>query len=174
MTRSAEDRTLILMRHSKAEDGGYGRDHERELSKRGLKDAAAARQWLCTHGIGVDEVLCSTSTRTQQTAEGVWDGGCSEADVRLDPRIYNASADTLLDVIREADADANVVMVVGHAPGIPVLASILADGEGDDDAHDDMACGFPTTGLAVLRYDGHWSDIGPGMAYLQKFVVPRG
>ncbi len=174
MTRSAEDRTLILLRHSKAEDGGYDRDHERELSKRGLKDAAAAGEWLCAQGIGVDEVLCSTATRTQQTAEGVWNAGCSEADVRHDGRIYNASADSILQVIREADTDANVVMVVGHAPGIPVLASVLADGEGDDDAHDDMAGGFPTTGLAVLRYDGHWSDLGPGTARLQWFVVPRG
>jgi phosphohistidine phosphatase len=174
MTRAAEDRTLILLRHSKAEDGGYDRDHERELSKRGRRDAEAAGEWLCAQGIGVDEVLCSTATRTQQTAEGVWEAGCAEADIRHDPRIYNASADALLEVIREADSDANVVMVVGHAPGIPALASVLADGEGDDDAHDEMASGYPTTGLAVLRYDGHWSDIGPGTAWLQKFVVPRG
>lgn len=174
MTRSAEDRTLILLRHAKAEQGGYERDHERELTAKGRADARAAGQWLHDNGIGLDEVLCSTSARTQQTAEGVWSAGCPEADVHHDHRIYNASATTLLDVLREADGDANVVMLVGHAPGIPSLASILADGEGHDEAHDRMSKGFPTTGLAVLRYDGHWSDLAPGGAYLQEFVVPRG
>lgn len=174
MTRSSQDRTLILLRHAKAEQGNYDRDHERELTGRGVRDAAAAGKWLHEQGIGIDEVLCSTAARTRQTAEAVWDGGCPEADVRHDRRIYNASADTLLSVVREADADANVVMLVGHAPGVPALASVLADGEGHDDAHELMAQGFPTTGLAILRYDGRWEDLAPGAAYLQSFVVPRG
>jgi len=173
MTRSAEDRTLILLRHAKAEQGGYDRDHDRELTGRGRHDARAAGKWLHENGIGIDEVLCSTSTRTQQTAEEVWSAGCPEADVHHDRRIYNASAGTLLEVVREADADANVVMVVGHAPGIPALASLLADGEGHDEAHERMSEGYPTNGLAVLRYDGHWSDLAFGAAYLQEFVVPR-
>ncbi len=174
MTSAAEDRTLILLRHSKAEQSGYDDDHERELTKRGRADSRAAGAWLHERHIGVDEVLCSTAIRTRQTAEGVWEGGCVEADVHHDSRIYDASAERLLDVLREADPDANVVMLIGHAPGMPVLASLLADGEGDEAAHERMSSGFPTTGMAVLSYAGHWSDIGPGDAALEEFVVPRG
>lgn len=173
MTRSAEDRTLILLRHAKAVPEGYDRDHERELTPRGRRDARAAGKWLHDNGIGIDEVLCSDAARTQQTAEEVWSGGCPEADVHHDRRIYNASAGTLLAVAREADADANVVMIVGHAPGIPALASLLADGEGRDDAHERMSEGYPTAGLAVLRYEGRWADLEFGAASLQDFVVPR-
>lgn len=173
MTRSAETRTLVLLRHAKAEQGGYDRDHERELTERGHRDARAAGEWLCANGHGIDEVLCSTSARTKQTAEGVWAGGCAETEVRHDRRIYNASPETLLEVISEADEDADVVMVVGHAPGIPALASLLSDGDGSHQAHDAMSEGFPTAAVAVLHYAGPWTELEFGAADLVRFHVCR-
>lgn len=173
MTRSAEDRTLVLVRHAKAEQGGWDNDHERALTGRGRKDAVVAGRWLCEHDLGCDEVLCSTAVRARETADGIAEAGCCEADVQYDEAIYNASADRLLGILREADPEAQVLMMVGHAPGIPQLASLLADGEGHDDAHERMSEGWPTAGVAVLRYDGHWSDIGYGTAYLQAFGAPR-
>ncbi|PRY61306.1 phosphohistidine phosphatase [Knoellia remsis] len=173
MTSAAEDRTLVLVRHAKAQQDGYDADHDRELTPRGHRDAAEAGRWLCAQGIGIDEVLCSTATRTQQTCEGIWSAGCSEADIHHERRIYDASADRILETVREADSDANVVMVVGHAPGIPALTSILADGEGSERAHDLLSQGFPTAGIAVLRFSGHWSDLAPGMARLDRFHVAR-
>jgi len=173
MTSAAEDRTLVLVRHAKAEQGGYDADHERELTDRGRRDAVAAGRWLCEQGIGVDEVLCSTAVRAVQTCEGIWSAGCSEADVREEHRIYDASAERLLEVVREADSDANVVMLVGHAPGIPALASILAEGDGSDQAHELMSQGYPTAGVAVLRFSGRWSDLAPGVARLDRFHVAR-
>ncbi|HSO66146.1 MAG TPA: histidine phosphatase family protein, partial [Ornithinibacter sp.] len=65
MTRAAQDRTLVLLRHAKAKQQGRDDDHERELRGRGRRDAAAAGHWLVEHGYGIDEVLCSTSERTQ-------------------------------------------------------------------------------------------------------------
>lgn len=173
MTRAAQDRTLVLLRHAKAEQQGWDDDHERELSAKGHRDAAAAGRWLHAQGIGVDEVLVSTSERTQQTAQDLWDAGCSEADIHLDRRIYLASAERLLDVVREADEDADVVMVVGHAPGIPSLAELLCDGEGSTDGHQAMAAGFPTCALAVLHYSGRWADLDVGDARLERFHVCR-
>lgn len=169
MTRAAEDRTLILLRHAKAVHDFDGFDHDRELTPRGVRDATAVGRWLCEQSLGCDEVLCSTSTRTRQTAANVAAAGCCEADVHYERRIYNASVGTLLSVVREADVDAQVVMVVGHAPGIPALASLLADGEGRAEAHEAMSRGFATCAAAVLRYSGHWSDLALGTAYLQRF-----
>jgi phosphohistidine phosphatase len=173
MTRAAQDRTLVLLRHAKAEQEGWDDDHERELTGRGRRDAAAAGRWLVEHHYGVDEVLCSTSDRTQQTAEAIWEGGCPEAEVHLDRRIYLAPPERLLDVIHEADDDADVLMVVGHAPGIPSLAELLCDGEGSSDGHRAMADGFPTCALAVLHYAGRWSDLTFGEARLERFHVCR-
>ena len=173
MTRAAQDRTLVLLRHAKAEQEGWDDDHERELTGRGRRDAAAAGRWLVEHHYGDDEVLCTTSDRTQQTAEAIWEGGCPEAEVHLDRRIYLAPPERLLDVIHEADDDADVLMVVGHAPGIPSLAELLCDGEGSSVGHRAMADGFPTCALAVLHYAGRWSDLTFGEARLERFHVCR-
>ena len=172
MTTASEDRVLILVRHSEADSAGSP-DQDRELPDGGWEDAREAGQWQPRHEYGVDEVLCSTAVRARQTCEAIWEGGCSEADVHYDSRVYNASAQRLLDVIREAEADANIVMVVGHAPGIPYLTSILADGEGSEQAHEALAAGFPTTGIAILSYAGHWSDLAPATARLERFHVAR-
>lgn len=174
MTTAAMDRILILMRHAAAASHDPEGDHERDLSHQGKRDAEAVGAWLRQHSIGIDEVLCSTAERTRQTAAGVWAGGCPEADVRFDTRLYNASPTSLLDVIREADHDANVVLVIGHAPGIPALASLLADGDGSRKAHEALGAGFPTGGVAVLTYAGAWSDLTPGAARLSDFAAPRG
>ncbi|MBM6405410.1 histidine phosphatase family protein [Phycicoccus sp. CSK15P-2] len=172
MTRAARDRTLVLLRHAKAEQG-TGPDHERDLTARGRRDAAEAGRWLCGQGVGIDEVLCSTSERTRQTCEALWQAGCSEGEVHHDRRIYNASPEAILEVVREADDDADVVMVVGHAPGIPGLTSMLAEGAGSDAGHRALAEGFPTCGLAVLHYAGPWADLTYGDARLQRFHVAR-
>jgi phosphohistidine phosphatase len=173
MTRAAQDRTLVLLRHAKAEQQNWDNDHERELTARGRRDAAAAGRWLIEHGIGIDEVLCSTSERTQQTTEAVWSSGCPEGEVHLDRRIYLASPERLLEVIHEADEDADVLMVVGHAPGIPSLAELLCDGEGSVEGHRKMAEGFPTCAVAVLHYAGPWAGLQFGDATLERFHVCR-
>ncbi len=74
-------------------------------------------------------------------------------------------------MLREADEEASVVMVIGHAPGIPALTSLLADGEGSRQAHDALAAGFPTAGMAMLSFAGHWCDLGPGTARLDRFHI---
>ncbi|WP_198014017.1 SixA phosphatase family protein, partial [Phycicoccus elongatus] len=76
MTTAAEDRVLVLVRHAEAGGANPGSsDIERELTEGGVQDAEAAGRWLHDLGMGIDEVLCSASTRTQQTAEAMWSGG---------------------------------------------------------------------------------------------------
>ncbi len=173
MTVAARDRTLILLRHAKAEADNPDGDHERELTARGRRDATEAGRWLHEHGIGIDEVLCSSSERTLQTCEAVWESGCPEAEVRHDRRIYNASPEAILDAIHDADDDADILMVVGHAPGLPALTELLADGEGSVEGHRALAEGFATCGIAVLHYSGRWADLAFGDARLERFHVAR-
>ena len=46
MSRVSDDRTLVLLRHAKAEQVPGKPDHDRELTDRGARDAAAAGTWL--------------------------------------------------------------------------------------------------------------------------------
>ena len=100
-------------------------------------------------------------------------GRIVEVRERPDPLLPNEDdreVDTKHD---EADEDADVLMVVGHAPGIPALAELLCDGEGSVEGHRRMAEGYPTCGLAVLQYAGRWSDLTFGDARLERFHVCR-
>lgn len=173
MTRAAEDRLLVLLRHGAASQDGGRTDADRPLTDRGHEQAAQMGHWLVEHEIGADLVLCSPATRARQTCVGLARAGCPEAQVHHDRRLYNASPEGLLEVIREADPDANVVLVVGHAPGLPGLASLLADGQGSQAAHEAMADGFSAGSAAVLSYSGHWSDLSFADARLERFVVPH-
>lgn len=172
MTRAAEDRVLVLLRHGHAEQGLGRTDADRALTSRGHEESAEAGAWLHEHGIGADLVLCSPSTRTRQTCDDIFRAGCAETTVHHDGRVYNASPEALLDVLREADENADVVLVVGHAPGLPGLASLLADGQGSTEAHELLAQGFPSGAFAVMGYAGHWRDLALTEARLDRFVVP--
>ena len=72
-----------------------------------------------------------------------------------------------------AGVEAEALLPLCHAPGLPALASLLADGEGSDPAHDALAHGYPTCGIAVLRFSGHWRDLDFGGAVLDRFHVAR-
>lgn len=159
------DRTLLLLRHAKAEQQ-QSPDHERALADRGRRDAAAAGDWIREQGFAIDLVLCSSSVRTRQT----WRYADLEAgDVWYDRRIYGADPETLLDVLHEVPESATTVLLIGHAPGVPWLAAGLAS-SGAEDLPDKYA----TSGLAVLRHTQRWSRLGENDAALAGFVTPRG
>jgi phosphohistidine phosphatase len=152
-------------------------DHDRELAPRGRRDARAVGVWLSdpAHAVVHDLALCSTAERTRETLEGIFAGGASAKATRFDERIYEASAAHLLDLLREVPDSVNTVLLIGHAPGIPVLATALAHNDsGSTDVMDRLSLQFPTSGLAVLGFDGSWSRLAPETAYLRDFVVPRG
>lgn len=169
------DRTLVLLRHSKAvppETRPDLPDLDRPLADRGRADAGAAGRHLVAQGIEPDLVLCSPSKRTRETWKYVAEAGVTAKDVWYDKRVYNADSEGLLDVIHEAPAEARTVIVVGHGPGIPWLADELAL-DGTSPERVELTQKYPTTGLAVLHLTCHWADLSANDADLVSFVVPR-
>lgn len=163
----------MLVRHAEAATAPPGGgDHDRELTETGQQDAETFGRWLHDQGMGCDEVITSSATRAVQTVEGLACGGCSEAEIQVERRLYNGAESDVLQVLREATVDADVVLVVGHAPSIPAAVSLLADGDGDDAAHEQLSHGFPPGTAAVLRYQGHWSDLDYGQATLVDLRTP--
>jgi phosphohistidine phosphatase len=174
MSRVSDDRTLVLLRHAKTEQSDRKPDHDRQLTDRGGRDAEAAGRWLHEQGIVAELVICSTSKRTRQTWEHVAKGGAHTEFVEYRRAVYQGGVVGILDSIREDAGEVRTLVVVGHAPSVPDLASSLTDGQGSSDAHAAMGEGFPTCGLAVLRYAGQWPDLSAGDATLERFHVCRG
>jgi phosphohistidine phosphatase len=151
-------RTLVLLRHAKADNPPAVADIDRPLTARGHADAAAAGAWLSHRGYVPDLVVCSPSRRTRETWHGVALALTAAPNVRYDDEVYAASARDLLDLICAVDDSAATVLVVGHNPGISQL-SMLLDDTGD-------AEGLRTAGTAVHRFDGHWVECTQGSANL--------
>jgi phosphohistidine phosphatase len=165
-------RTLLLLRHAKSDWAEAVPDHERPLAARGQREAPLVGQWLHEHGTTPDLVVCSPATRVRQTWELVAAELPSAPEVKIDDRVYEASAGALLSMVAEAPDSVTTLMVVGHNPSMEELADLLA-GEGAAKALDRMARKFPTAAMAVLAFDGSWAELEPAGARLADFVVAR-
>ncbi len=161
------------MRHSKAEQSGPS-DYERQLSDRGMGDAAAAGSWLADREVIPDQALVSAAIRTQQTWEALADGAGWDLEGTLEEALYEAGAESALDLVRQTEGHVRTLIVVGHNPTIATLAALIDDGEGDDEAGTAMALDYPTSAMAVFAYDGDWSDLDESSATLVAFHVGRG
>ncbi len=174
MSSASREKTLILMRHAKAEEGAGKVDHDRELAARGRRDAKAAGKWLHAEGLVPDLVICSTAQRTRQTWEEACRGGAHTEFVEFRRSVYLGGSEQTLETVREDAGDTSTVLVVGHNPTMAQLTSLLTDGEGSREAHEALGEGFVTSGLAVLRYAGDWADLDLGTCELARFHVSRG
>lgn len=124
-------RIVTLVRHAHAQWPMYsGRDFDRPLTPRGLKDALAAAREIRAAGLRPQVLLSSPAERTRTTAMILArELGLAPDALLFEDRLYNASADLLESVARDAATRCAQVMLVGHNPGISELAHRLAHQE---------------------------------------------
>ena len=162
---------LLVLRHAKAEeDSASGKDFDRPLAKRGRHDAAELGRAMRERGLHPDAIMASPAKRVAETLAALAEGyGPLDAD--YDRRIYNASAGTLLDVVREADDDAQTLLLVGHNPGLHLLVLGLADGDGGG-LRSRIENSFPTATLAAVELPiSSWTDIQPAGGELVDLII---
>jgi len=169
-------RRLLLLRHAKAEPGGPEQDdHDRALVERGLADAAAMARYLKTKSYAVDRILCSTSTRTRQTAEPVL--RAMPAPVEYHEALYHAPPGLIVAQMQDADDADLSLLLIGHNPGLEQVATLLAREAvkpKEQHRHDLLEEKFPTAALAVLEFDiSSWKKLSPCSGRLLDFVRPR-
>ena len=171
-------RRLMLLRHAKTEhDAPSGRDQDRRLDNRGRRDATEIGGWIARHPPFPDCVLVSHAIRAHQTWDTVWEAvkdQVREPQVQLVPELYGADPTQLLQMIREASvADPQILMLVGHNPGMHELALTLA-GSGDTAGRKALADNLPTSGLAIFDFAiDDWADVAFRRGRLVSFVSPK-
>ena len=154
---------LLLLRHAKSSwDDPTLADHDRPLAARGRKAAQLIGAYLRRERIPVSLVLCSSARRARETLELVDPPG----EKQIEPELYGASADQLLERVRQLPETSDSVMLIGHNPAIQELAACLADDELAEQK-------FPTGALAMLTFAGPWRALQAGSAGLAAFVKPR-
>lgn len=161
---------LILTRHAKSSwDDPTAPDHDRPLNERGQAAAADLGQWLASRGYIPGQVLCSDSERTRKTWAGIAPALPETVLLDLKPALYHAGPDVMLAVLRHATAD--VVMMIGHNPGIAEFARMLCARAPNDP---DFAR-YPTGATLVADFQlDSWAKVAAGTASVLDFFVPSG
>jgi phosphohistidine phosphatase len=115
-------RTLILLRHAKAErDAESGQDFDRALTDRGWADARLIGRVLADAGFVPDRARVSAARRAAQTWEAVATAfPLIEAAVL--PELFHAGPERLMAEIEGASQDGETLLVVAHNPGLHTLA----------------------------------------------------
>ena len=115
-------KTLFLLRHAKSswKDETLP-DFERPLNRRGKHAAETIGRYFKTSAIVPELILCSPAERARETLNLVLKASRWATEVRYDQRIYEASAQRLVEVVSQIDNDRKVAMLVGHNPGLEDL-----------------------------------------------------
>jgi phosphohistidine phosphatase len=115
-------KTLLVLRHAKSSWADSGQDdHERPLNDRGEREAPQVGEQLRQRKLVPDLIISSDAVRARTTAVAVARASGHSGEIRLDHSLYLAAPDDILSVLRNADENAGIVMVVGHNPGLEGL-----------------------------------------------------
>lgn len=152
---------LIVLRHAKAASPPGAADFDRPLADRGLRNATAAGHELRAIGCVPERVVCSPALRTRQTLDRL----ALDVPVEFADQVYGNNVQEIFGLLREQADEPASLLLVGHNPSMQLLALELT-GTADR--------GFPTAAMAVIEWDGEWSDLWPGAGRLTAFWTPRG
>lgn len=157
---------LTLIRHAKS-SWNYPElsDFERPLNERGRRDAPRMAARLVRDLPAPDLLVSSPATRALTTARSFAETlGLDTARIHIEPRLYEASRKTLLEIVAGLPDSAGHALLFGHNPGLSELAHTLADCPFDE---------MPTCAVVHLRLDGKgWKPL-PGKGRLLAYLYPK-
>lgn len=168
-------KTLGLLRHAKSDwTDARARDFDRPLNARGERGARLMGQHIKAAGYPFARVIASPAVRVAETIERAGEAWGRAFAIEWDRRIYLASSQTLIDLLRELPDSLPSVLLVGHNPGLEDVIFDLVPDDGSSPLREEVEVKFPTATFAVLTLPvDKWSDIAEGTAKLVELTRPR-
>lgn len=170
---------LFLLRHAKSDwkqeatsgntATAVNADFERPLSKRGLNDAPRMAEWLARQANKPAAMISSPAFRAYQTALIFAHAlNIPPKAIHFNNRIYEASLDTLLEIIRNLPEQEKSVLLVGHNPGLDSLVQALCKQvkPGSDGKL------MTTCAVAEVAIESRWQDISAKQGKLTRLSRP--
>jgi phosphohistidine phosphatase len=137
-------KTLYIIRHAKSSWKDMTLDDfDRPLNKRGKKDVVTMGRRLKERGVSPDIILSSPAKRAKETTKALSKEIGYDKKIKYIDAIYEASPDTLEKILDSVDEKYETVFLIGHNPGLNMLA--------------ERYVGFnenlPTCGIVALKFD---------------------
>ena len=119
-------KTLLILRHAKSSWKKPGlTDYDRPLNKRGKLDAPHIGELIGKKALIPDLIVSSSAKRARQTANRVAQACGYQNEVRLEDDLYLAYPDVIIRTLKFLPDKLNLVMIVGHNPGVEELLRLL-------------------------------------------------
>ena len=110
-------KSIILFRHGKSDwDVIYKSDHDRPVSKRGIKAAKKMGKHLKKIDQIPSLIISSTAFRASTTAKTAMKAGEWNSKLVFEKKIYESSVHTLINIIKQQKDEYNRICLVGHEP----------------------------------------------------------
>ena len=158
---------LFLTRHAKSswDDPGLT-DINRPLNKRGKKAAPFMGKLIMDKGEKLDLLISSPANRALLTAKAFGGAmGLVENDIIIDPTIYGAGTQQLLELVQGQNDQHNSIMLFGHNPTFTSFVNLLTG----NNILNIVTCG-------VVRIDfefSFWTNINYGSGKLVYYEYPK-
>ncbi len=158
-------KTLLIIRHAKAESSFTLNDFERPLNERGKKDAPVMAQRLLDKKIVIDAFVSSPARRAKKTAELFYETYKAHDDIILISALYHAPAEMFFDVIKNVDDKFDTIAVFAHNPGITYFVNQLAAVRIDN---------MPTCAVFAVKVNcNNWKDFAKAKKDFLFFDYPK-
>jgi phosphohistidine phosphatase len=157
-------RTLYLLRHAKPVSPDRNQnDFDRHLIEAGRSQAEKIGKVIGDEHLTAAMVISSPAVRARETIELVLSSARLPLTPTFESRIYDATLATLMDVIESSEDTNQVLLLVGHNPGMESLLRFFTR-----EVHS-----MPTAGLAKIVFESDsWKDLSNGEARLDWLISP--
>ncbi len=157
---------LLIVRHAKSDWGEAGlKDFDRPLAARGEKNAPGMGKHLLKNGIKPNAIISSPALRAITTCKLIAGELGLENKIVLEPKIYEATHQTLLNIVNNFDNADDLVALFGHNNGITDLVIYLTDAD---------IYNIPTCGAVLIEFPfDDWKMISKSTGNLLFFVSPK-
>lgn len=161
-------KTLYVVRHAKSSwEDPFQDDIDRPLNKRGRGDAPRMGKRLKERALVPDLIVASPAERALSTAILLAEKiGYPAKNIHTDGRLYHATEDALLSIMRKFNDSNDEVMIVSHNPGLTDFVNSLTGELVTDN--------IPTCGVVAISLDvGSWKEAAWGNGRLVFYDFPR-
>jgi phosphohistidine phosphatase len=157
---------LVVVRHAKAEQGGYDHDFSRSLTERGSDDAYRIANELVEREIRPDRIIASPAKRALTTARIFAEElGFDKTRIQEKKQLYfDLSNNQFIEMIQNVSDEASTVFVFGHNPFMYYIANHLCN---------DFMGDMPTCSTVVIDFAiDSWNQLKAHQGKLNVHLYP--
>jgi len=156
---------LYIIRHAKSSWSNLILDDfDRPLNNRGKLNAVLIAKRLKEKKIPADMIISSPANRAKTTTNIIIKTIKYSKDIVFNKDVYEATFDELHNILIDIDDDKKIVFLIGHNPGLNILAEYYV-GFKDN---------IPTSGVLEIEFNSDkWINISMDNSKLLSFDYPK-